>query len=142
MALRTSSSAVEASAISPLRTPRERDWPRPMTFNAPAALTSPTAAQILDVPISSPTMSEAGSNIFFAVAVVGFYLRAGRRGCARLQPGGGYIIGERKVQGVNGPAQFLSPIKNLAPAAELPVQIPGGKSNPAALPGGDLKNFR
>src|SRR5260370_32101594 len=111
MALRTSSSAMGASAISPLRTPRERDWPRPMTFNAPAALTSPTAPQILDVPISSPSMSEAGSNIFFAVALVGFYFRARRRGFARLHPAGGQIVGERHFIGVIRSSPFLSFLK-------------------------------
>src|SRR5579859_1006082 len=71
MALRTSSSAVGASAISPLRTPRERDCPRPTMFNAPAAFTSPTAAQTFDVPISRPTINdEAGSNIFSPVVLL------------------------------------------------------------------------
>src|SRR5580704_2008643 len=65
MALRMSSSAFGGSAISPLRTPRDRHWPSPMMFSVPAAFTSPTAAQIFEVPISSPTIREAGSNIFF-----------------------------------------------------------------------------
>ena len=53
-----------ASAISPLRTPRERAWPRPMMFSAPSAPSSPTTAQTFDVPISRPTMMEESSNMF------------------------------------------------------------------------------
>src|SRR5437868_6765198 len=63
-----SSAAVEASEISPLRTPRERDWPRPMMFGAPEGFTSPTTAQTLLVPISKPTMMDSGSNIFWGSA--------------------------------------------------------------------------
>ncbi len=58
MALRMSSLARVAATISPLRTPRERDWPTPMMLRAPASLTSPTTAQIFDVPTSRPTMTD------------------------------------------------------------------------------------
>src|ERR1017187_8202261 len=50
--------------ISPLRTPRERAWPRPMMFSAPSGFCSPTTTQILDVPISRPAMMLESSNIF------------------------------------------------------------------------------
>jgi len=61
-----------ASAISPLRTPRERAWPRPMMFNPLAALISPATTQILEVPISRPTMMEEESTCFLFGRVVGW----------------------------------------------------------------------
>src|SRR5579871_5908826 len=98
MALRTSSSAVGGSATSPLRTPRERDWPRPMMLSVPAALTSPTAAQTFEVPISRPTMSEAGSNIFtLGVLQVVVFGTGGRHG-GEIGQDGRDVAGNGKVQ--------------------------------------------
>src|SRR4051812_8221492 len=103
MALRTSSSTSDTSAISPLRTPRERAWPRPMRFSEPAAFTSPTAAQTFEVPISNPTMRDAGSNISFNVVA----LRTSDSGNggghrAGVHPFGGNIVGNREVQRGDG----------------------------------------
>jgi len=64
MAARKSSSTCSVLQISPLRTPRERDWPRPMMFSAPSAFCSPTTTQIFEVPISRPAMMLESSNIF------------------------------------------------------------------------------
>src|SRR4051794_38543597 len=65
MALRISSAVALALTISPLRTPRERAWPRPMMLRAPWSLISPMTAQILDVPMSNPTMTGDELNMFF-----------------------------------------------------------------------------
>src|SRR5581483_9470015 len=122
MALRTSSSAVGASAISPLRTPRERDCPTPIRLSAPAALTSPTTAQILEVPISSPTIKEAGSNIFSPVAVRVFDFGADGRRCGPRQAGGN-VVRHRQIQRDETFVHPLPPVINLPPAAQLPVQV-------------------
>src|SRR5439155_15670046 len=100
MALRTSSAAAEASAISPLRTPRERAWPTPMTVSAPAAFTSPTTAQTLDVPISSPTMMEAGSNMLLVIRR-GFerFGRGRRRDQVEVGPEQRRVVGDAQVEG-------------------------------------------
>src|ERR1700704_1879802 len=107
MAWRTSSSARGASAISPLRTPRERAWPRPTMFSAPSALKSPTTAQTLEVPISSPTMIEAGLNMF-PLRSQGFWQPGNRTGreAAGFDPPGGNVVGDRQVQHADGFAQL------------------------------------
>src|SRR5271154_3265343 len=93
MALRTSSLAREASAISPLRTPRERAWPRPMMFKALAALISPATTQILEVPISRPTMMEEESNMF------SFWARGWEGARRHCRKGGGRDPMDRQVVG-------------------------------------------
>src|SRR5947207_7242840 len=98
MAWRTSSSAMGAWAISPLRTPRERDWPRPTMLRAPSELRSPTTAQTFEVPISSPTIIEDESNMFPPGAnwLRGFG-RGGRQG-AGFQPAGRHVVGDRQIE--------------------------------------------
>src|SRR5882672_3002976 len=123
MALRTSSSAAGASQISPLRTPRDRDWPRPTMLSAPSELSSPTTAQTLEVPISSPTMMVEESNISSSIV-----LRFGLwRGCGRdrasLEPAGGDIIGDGEVEGGDDPVHFDAPFVNRLPAPQLLVNI-------------------
>src|SRR5258706_12417144 len=97
MALRMSSEAGDGSAISPLRTPRERAWPKPMMLRAPDGFTSPTTAQTLEVPISSPTMIEDASNISFLV-VGGFEdLLSLRRNEVRFLPASRQIVRHRQI---------------------------------------------
>src|ERR1043166_3687151 len=59
--------AVSKSTISPLRTPREGGWPTPRIFRVPSVRLSPTTTQILDVPISSPTIK-----LLLAIVLVRF----------------------------------------------------------------------
>src|ERR1700760_1540608 len=80
MALRMSSSTAGASQISPLRTPRDFAWPRPTIFNPDeSGLTSPTTAQIFEVPTSSPTMMLEESNISSPDALRFYRFRSQRR---------------------------------------------------------------
>src|SRR5438874_13715854 len=88
MAWRISSSASDASPISPLRTPRERAWPSPTILSALSVESSPTTAQTLEVPTSNPTMiEEEGSNMFLfgAQGFWGFGSDWGNQ--ARFEPG-------------------------------------------------------
>src|ERR1700719_3303728 len=48
--------AVSKSTISPLRTPREGACPTPRILTVPSGRLSPTTTQILEVPISRPTI--------------------------------------------------------------------------------------
>src|SRR5688572_9753851 len=48
--------AVSKSTISPLRTPRDGAWPTPRILIVPSGRPSPTTTQILEVPISRPTI--------------------------------------------------------------------------------------
>src|SRR4029077_2758256 len=48
--------AVSKSTISPLRTPRDGAWPTPRILSVPSGRLSPTTTQILEVPISRPTI--------------------------------------------------------------------------------------
>src|ERR1035441_6254403 len=134
MAWRTSSSASGASAISPLRTPRERDWPSPTIFSAPSGASSPTTAQTLDVPISSPTMIEEALNMSF-LEVYGSG-RPGSRGENRagLNPTRRNIIGDREIKCGNGLAHLLAQVKNLMPPAQLLLQVGQAKNPLAPLP--------
>src|SRR6266581_171748 len=102
-----SSSANDVSAISPLRTPRERAWPRPTILSAPSAPNSPTTAQTLEVPTSNPTMMEEGSNMFL-LGAKGFG-QPGRGGGNRagLEPPGGNIIAYREIKRRDG---FADPL--------------------------------
>src|SRR5689334_19918212 len=117
MALRTSSSAVGASAISPLRTPRERDWPSPMILRTPAALTSPTAAQIFEVPISRPTMNEEGSNIASPSDDLGFAFGNDRL-CGSLDKLRRNVVRNRQVERGDAFAASLGLLVNFVPATE------------------------
>src|SRR5208282_2038636 len=110
MALRTSSPARAASAISPLRTPRERAWPRPMMFRLLAAVISPATTQIFEVPISRPTMMEEESNMFPFWARRFEGARGHRRNGGGRDPMDGQIILNGKVERRDGFAAFLVPI--------------------------------
>src|SRR5437667_7426098 len=87
-----------ASQISPLRTPRDLDWPGPTTFSTPSAFISPTTAQTLEVPISNPTMMLEESNISFPGAL-GFQVFGSRR---RHRPGVDVpqrsVLGNREIE--------------------------------------------
>src|SRR5438552_17391537 len=48
--------AVSKSTISPLRKPRDGAWPTSIIFVVPSGRLSPTTTQILDVPLSNPTI--------------------------------------------------------------------------------------
>src|SRR5260370_17360614 len=141
-ALRTSSAAAEGSEISPLRTPRERDCPRPMIFRAPEALTSPTTAQTLDVPISRPTMIEDdGSNIFLPVRLGLVWFRGCRGKQARFQPASREVVRDRKIQRSDLLAVPLTVIVHAAPTAQLPVEVVQAKGYGAALPASPSQNI-
>src|SRR5947207_2889410 len=77
--------AVSKSTISPFRTPREGASPTPRILSVPSGLLSPTTTQILEVPISRPTIK-----LLFAIIVSPFFLLivssllAGRRSGARF----------------------------------------------------------
>src|ERR1035437_2199324 len=122
IALRTSSSAIGASAISPLRTPRERDWPRPTMFSTPSALNSPTTAHTFDVPISKPTIMEEESNMAFLVAQS--FGRLGRRGRNRagFEPADGNVIADREIERRDGLVHSLPAVVNLAVSNNIPVR--------------------
>src|SRR2546421_8795648 len=135
MAWRTSSSAIGASAFSPLRTPRERAWPRPTMLSPLSAPSSPTTAQTLDVPISRPTMMEEGSNMFFLVAQEFGHFGGDRRDSAGFEPTGRNVIRDSQIERGNGFAYFLSGINNFAPAAQLLFEIGQGEGDFAALAG-------
>src|SRR5882724_5917688 len=119
MACRTSSSTVGASAISPLRTPRERAWPRPTMFRAPSSLSSPTTAQTLEVPISRPTIMEEGSNMLLFNAKGFERLRIGRRDSTGFEPARGNIIRNGQIESSDGLIHFLTHVENFMPPAQL-----------------------
>src|SRR5262249_45802051 len=137
MALRTSSAAAAASAISPLRTPRERACPTPTMFRVPAEFTSPTTAQTFDVPISSPTMMDEESNMFsFIKGRFGSFGR--RRGhTAVVGPQHRRIIADGQFEGVDHFAAALRFVMNRMPAAQLSVEIREAKRYFIALTGAD-----
>src|SRR4051812_15699723 len=142
MALRTSSSTRGASAISPFRTPRDRDWPTPIRLSAPAEFTSPTTAQILEVPISSPTINEAGSNILFPGVLQVFRFGENRRHGSRLSPTGRNIIGHVEIERGDGLIQLLELLVNFPPTAQLTVQVLNGKSHFTSLSRRHLQDVR
>src|SRR5258708_7182772 len=123
MACRTSSSAREGSAISPLRTPRDRAWPRPTMFSEPSALRSPTTAQTFEVPTSNPTIMEEGSNMLFLE--VNRFGRPGRERGGRIgfEPARRHAVGDGQVKGCDGLVQLLAEIMDATPAPELALQI-------------------
>src|SRR5437016_6226373 len=61
--------AVSKSTISPFRTPREGASPTPRILSVPSGRLSPTTTQILEVPISRPTIK-----LLFAIIFVSFLL--------------------------------------------------------------------
>src|SRR5260370_23663152 len=135
------SSAVGGSAISPLRTPRERDWPRPTILRAPSGLKSPTTAHTFEVPTSNPTIMEDASNMFlFGASLFRESGRTGREG-AGFEPAGRHVVGDRQVKRGNLLAHFLSLVKNGAPAPDLLFDAGQTESDFAALPGGDHQRF-
>src|ERR1700747_3775410 len=60
--------AVSKSTISPLRTPRDGAWPTPRILSVPSGRLSPTTTQILEVPISRPTIK-----LLFAISYSAFF---------------------------------------------------------------------
>src|SRR6266436_1637295 len=142
MALRMSSEAREGSAISPLRTPRERDWPTPMMLRTPSGLTSPTTAQIFEVPISRPTIMEEGSDISFLVSRGFNEFLNGHGDKARLEPARRQIVGDREIDRGQMLADELAVIIDQPPATELAPDIVESKDDFAVLAGRDLQNAR
>src|ERR1044071_2463404 len=65
--------AVSKSTISPLRTPRDGAWPTPRILSVPSGRLSPTTTQILEVPISRPTIKLLFA-IFTRLSFVGYEL--------------------------------------------------------------------
>src|SRR3954447_17483701 len=129
MALRMSSAVAEASAISPLRMPRDRHWPSPIIFRAPVELVSPTTTHTLEVPTSSPTMMEEASGIFLPVSR-GFYgFDRNLWSEAGFEPTSGNIICNRQINPRNNFSSFLAMIVNGAPVAQLPIEIGQTKDN-------------
>src|SRR5437016_10103099 len=142
MAWRTSSSAAVVSAISPLRTARERAWPSPTILSAPSALSSPTIAQTLDVPTSRPTIMEEGSNMLFLdtdrLRGLG---EAGREG-AWILPTDRHTVADGKIERRDRFAHLLAKIENRAPAPELLIGVEQAKSDLAGLARFQNENFR
>src|SRR5204863_9129422 len=123
MAWRTSSSAAVVSAISPLRTARERAWPKPTILSAPSALSSPTIAQTLDVPTSRPTIMEEGSNIFFLDTDRLRGLGEAGREAAWILPTDRHTVADGKIERCDRFAHLLAKIENRAPAPELLIEV-------------------
>jgi hypothetical protein len=122
--------------ISPLRTPRERDCPRPMMFSvAVGALCSPTTTQILEVPISRPAMMLASSNIF-PPGFQGFHFGCRVRCGAGHHPVHRHIIGHRQVQRAMVLPWRNPQIVNLPPARNCWSKLQN-QSDFTALPRGD-----
>src|SRR4051812_952506 len=129
-----SSSALAGSVISPLRTPRERAWPRPTMFSALSADNSPTTAQTFDVPISRPTMIvEEGSNMFLLWAQRFGSFGRGRRNQRGFQPFDRNVVADREIDRPQRFADLASFLLNLRPAAELLLEITTAESNFTAI---------
>src|SRR4051812_19008599 len=134
IACRMSSSASDVSAISPLRTPRERAWPSPMMFKAPSAFSSPTTAHTFDVPTSNPTMIEEGSNMFLFSANRFRQLGGREWNRAGLQPPSWIIVADRQIERPDCFVLLLRGRKYFMPSAQLLLDVPEAKSNLAPLP--------
>src|SRR5438876_11074157 len=118
MAFRMSSLASAASTISALRTPRERAWPTPMMLSPDESeLTSPTTAQIFDVPTSRPTMTGDWSNMFLFDGLEGF--GCGRERGAGFQPKHRRVVGDGQIECPDDLADFFAVIVNQPPVAQL-----------------------
>src|SRR3954464_15408067 len=100
MALRISSAVALALTISPLRTPRDRAWPRPTMFRPPCSPISPMTAQILEVPMSNPTMMGDELNMFFPVRGIlrNNRKKSGGRVGGRLDPASRHVISHRQIK--------------------------------------------
>src|SRR5688572_4270643 len=109
--------------ISPLRTPRERHWPTPITFKEPTGLISPTTAHTFDVPISKPTMMDEESNMFLFAAQSFQRLGSGRRRQARIEPARGHIICHGEIHPRHVFARPLPIFMHDAPPAELSFHV-------------------
>src|SRR5262249_26128021 len=130
MACRMSSSATRASAISPLRTPRERACPNPTILSPPSATSSHTPPQTLQVPVSKQTMMEEGSNMFSS----GVSQRLGRFGCrgrdsAGFQPTCRNVVGNRQVQGRDYFVLLLASVEDFPPAQQLSFEVVRSKGD-------------
>src|SRR5665213_487924 len=134
IAARKSSSTCSGLMISPLRTPRERAWPRPMMFSRPSAFSSPTTTQIFEVPISRPAMMLESSNIF-PPGFQGFHrLRRHDRRGAGHGPAHRHVVRHRQVHRGDGFLLVHAEVVNLPPAPQLLLQIVEAKRDFAALP--------
>ena len=67
-------------------------------FRAPSAPRSPTTAQTLDVPISSPTMMDEVLNMPFLRARGLGRLGSGGRNRTGLQPADGDVVGDGQIE--------------------------------------------
>src|SRR5438128_3060133 len=67
--------AVSKSTISPLRTPRDGACPTPKIFVVPSRRASPTTTQILDVPISNPTIRSLLAISLFLLSFLSLFLQ-------------------------------------------------------------------
>src|ERR1017187_2330304 len=134
IAARKSSSTCSGLMISPLRTPRERDCPRPVMFSAPSALCSPTTTQIFEVPISRPAMMLESSNIS-PPGFQGFhrFRRHARREAGR-HPAHRHIVRHRQIHRRDGFLLLQTEIMNLLPALQLLVKVTEAERDFTALP--------
>src|SRR6058998_782997 len=136
-----SSLARPASTISALRTPRERAWPTPMMLSPEeSGLTSPTTAQIFDVPTSRPTMTDDWSNMFLFDGLGEF--GCGRRRSAGLQPKRRGVVGDGEIEGADDFADFFAVIVHQPPVAQLILDPVQGEGDLASLPRQDQQNLR
>src|SRR5437660_6739638 len=113
-----------------------------MMLSPPSSLTSPTTAQIFDVPTSRPTMTDDWSNMFLPVpwGFVGFR-RGGRRG-AGLEPNRRRVVCHRQIERPQGSADFPAVIMREPPVAQLLLQAVERKSDPTSLHRRDLQHLR
>src|SRR5579862_5865129 len=133
MALRTSSAVVGLSTISPLRTARDLAWPTPMMLKAPFSPSSPTVAQILDVPMSKPTMMDDALNMLSFVRRSFYRLARNRWNRAGFQPAGRHVVRNRQIQAGEHFALALGQVVHQAPAQELPLDLSRTKGHHSAL---------
>src|SRR5439155_24772231 len=135
-----SSLARLASTISALRTPRERAWPTPMMLSPDESeLTSPTTAQIFDVPTSRPTMTGDWSNMFLFDGLEGF--GCGRERGAGFQPKHRRVVGDGQIECPDDLADFFAVIVNQPPVAQLVLDPVQGKGDLASLPRQDRQHL-
>src|ERR1035438_7575495 len=119
---------------SPLRTPRERAWPRPMIFSAPSAPCSPTTTQIFEVPISRPAMMLESSNISPPVSDRMDCSRCGARNDAGHRPAHRHVVRHRQIRRRDVFLLSQTEIVNLLPAQQLLLNILKPERDFAALP--------
>src|ERR1017187_3970091 len=120
--------------ISPLRTPRERAWPRPMMFSAPSGPCSPTTTQIFEVPISRPAMMLESSNMS-PPGSVGIHRSRRRARCsAGGHPAHRHVVRHGQIRRRDGFLLLQTEIVNLLPASQLLLDIVETERDFAALP--------